>query len=141
MQGSGPLLYTHLALVFVQFPLLFSKDIWTLRGLEERLKAGSALQLLSLCLPASLQGRVQQHPQNWSVSSAQGTEKSTCTRQEPSPIAAFLQPRGSQGCTAPTSSPLSQTAAILDPLDRNITAHWAFLLLWHAEVIEEMCAG
>lgn len=51
----------------VQCPLLFSKDIWTLRGLGERLKAGSALQLLSLCLPASLQGRVQQHPQNWPV--------------------------------------------------------------------------
>lgn len=47
--------------------MLFSKDIWTLRGLEERLKAGSALQLLSLWLPASLQGRVQQHPQNWPV--------------------------------------------------------------------------
>lgn len=125
---------------YVQFPLLFSKDIWTLRGLEERLKAGSALQLLSLCLPASLQGRVQQQPQN-RPASAQGKEKPTFNRQEPSPIGALLQPRGPQGCTPPTSSLLSQTAAILDPLDQNITVHWALLLLWHAEVILEMCAG
>lgn len=51
----------------VQFSLLFSKDIWAIRGIEGRLKAGSALQLLSLCLRASLQGRVQQHPQNMPV--------------------------------------------------------------------------
>lgn len=51
----------------MQFPLLFSKDIWTPRGLEERLKAGSALQLLSLFLPASLQDIVQQHLQSWPV--------------------------------------------------------------------------
>lgn len=63
---------------YVQFALLFSKDIWTLRGLEERLKAGSALQLLSLCLPASLQGRVQQQPQN-RPASTQGKEKRTAT--------------------------------------------------------------
>lgn len=57
----------HSSLTCVQFPLLFSNNIWALRGLEERLKAGSALQLLPLCLPASLQGRVQQQPQNMPV--------------------------------------------------------------------------
>lgn len=99
--------------------LLFSADIWALPGLEERLKARSALQSLSLCLPASPQGRVQQHPQNMPGSRSR-KRKLTCNRQQPFPLAVLLPPRCPQGCFEPTLLLFSQPVVLLG-LEYNST--------------------
>lgn len=114
------------------------KDIWALRGLKEKLKAGSALQLLFLCLPASLQGRVQPHPWNMQ-SSSQGKEASACNGQDPFTTAALLHLRCPQGCSALTPSLLSQNVVILDPLVLKFNCTLSFSPQ-HAEIALEICA-
>lgn len=85
------------------------------RGLKERLKARSALQLLSLCLPASPQGRVQQHPQNMPISHSR-KRKLICNKQEPFPMAVLSQLRHPQSCFASILPLHSQPGVILGPL-------------------------